>query len=368
MNYCRTDASEANIISRSPLDIVWDKILTFPDDPFSLGLRRVFGKFLEADDNLWLRKFTTLHKIVLKLSPIPLAAQLQISTSDIDAQCSTGGTPLLWAVQGDDSDTVRILLNFGANIHVANFRGVTPIHAAARWSPECLKILLDAVATENSSLTLGDFSYPRSSALVQRTPYMESVVDCRTKAGFTPLHFACVYDITGVCATLLLDYSADIRDQCSIMKNGKFGIGSPLLTATQYNNHATIKLLLARGCHPNDKDPEKMGLLHLAAGAGDLLTLKILLSADVRVKGGMDEDIHGHTPLQAFEKYRPIYCVEDADTREQCREILLTILSRQDPDPANEEASTRTEDFDTTTMEEEPDVFYDFDEAIGTVN
>lgn len=133
------------------------------------------------------------------------------------------------------------------------------------------------------------------------------------------------------------------------------------------NNHAAIRTLLQRGADLNKQDAEKQGVLHVAAVLGDLTTLSILFSADVRVAGSKDEDIFGFNPLQIFDIRRAEYVAEDAATRAHCREMLLEVSTRQDVDPTTTGESSEIEDPEETASEEESDVFYDLEEPLGPI-
>lgn len=341
---------------------MWDKILvSSPNDPFVLGLRRVFGKFLDVDDNLQHRKFTTLHKIVLRLSAIPLADQLLISTADIDVQCSMGGTPLYWAIRRNDSISVQALINCGANTLTATYDyGSTPIHAAAGWSPKSLQILLNTMTPLNRSIDLSSTTFPRILPNILADGNDYSPLEYKDKKGRTPLQFASQFELTGASVLLLLNHLAHV--------NSNSDINTPLLFAIQSNNHPAIKHLLAWDADCNAKDEEQMGVLHLAAGIGNLETLKILLAARIKVKRSWDKDLHGHTPIEVFETDRFANVIEDFDTRAQSKEVFLAILSLQEHSDIVEELDLRVENSDAALSDEELNIFYDFEEPIGTTD
>src|SRR4030095_5603369 len=50
--------------------------------------------------------------------------------ADVNAPDAEGMTPLLWAAHWNDLDTVKLLVNAGANAKAANRYGVTPLHEA----------------------------------------------------------------------------------------------------------------------------------------------------------------------------------------------------------------------------------------------
>lgn len=194
-----------------------------------MQLRKVFDRFLDPAENLRHRKFTMLHKSVLGSSTIPLIAQLQISTADIDAQCSIGGTALSWAIRRDDIIAVKTLLRFGADIHLANIRSQNPIGISCRYSPKSLELLLEVLVAID--LAKDSKSYTKESSAIDRQPSklglpspatsgLKLAVDQKDKDNYTALHKACQWAQTpGEAVTILLDYSADVNACCHESEN-----------------------------------------------------------------------------------------------------------------------------------------------------
>lgn len=332
------------------------KILTLPKhNPLIVDFKRIFGRFLDEKNDLQCHKFSTLHKIILNLSPISLIDQLQTSTSEVNIQCAKGLTPLHWAIRKNDLTSVQTLLNFGADISISDNYGCNSFQLATR-KPELLKILFDTIITRNLAV------YP----YVSKTLPIEYFLKQKTKDGASPIEYASAQERTGASVALLLDHSADINQQ-------GYGSLTPLLWAVINNTHINIRLLLSRGADQNIKSCEKMGVLHLAAGFGDLTTLEILLSEGVQMNGSEDIDIHGRTPLQVFEILRPTISVEDANTRANCRQVLLTILSKQpreqerDPGIGGKEKEKEKGIKIPRDTPENLEIFYDCEEGIQMI-
>ena len=113
-------------------------------------------------------------------------------------------TPLRFAAENGDTDSVRLLLEAGADPNLTDDSGISPLHMAALCASDCIKLLLAAGADPN--------------------------VTCEDR--FTPLHWASYapyqkgtsMSLPDVCH-LLIAYGADISIK---NKNGR----TPLDIAT----------------------------------------------------------------------------------------------------------------------------------------
>lgn len=88
------------------------------------------------EDYLRSQQFTRLHKIVLGLTPghqdwessALLRSMLETSTAELENPDAHGRTVLHWAVTRGDVQIARMLLDFGANVDIADARGNYVIH------------------------------------------------------------------------------------------------------------------------------------------------------------------------------------------------------------------------------------------------
>ncbi len=77
--------------------------------------------------------------------------------ADVDARASDGATALHWAVHRDDAGLVELLLAAGADATIANRYGVQPVSLAAEnGNPAILETLLRAGADANAALSGGE--------------------------------------------------------------------------------------------------------------------------------------------------------------------------------------------------------------------
>jgi ankyrin repeat protein len=179
------------------------------------GADTLFQILKEADIDVLIetQQYSIIHKIVLGLSNLDLANQLEHSTAMIDDVDSKGRTALWWASARGDSESVKILLEHNANIE-AGPTSHSALHVAQ--NADCVRALLAHGAN----------------------------IDCRDEQHRTPLH-ACAYRGTGRGGSIqllecLLDHGADIHART-------YAGHTPLHYAARYGWLEHAKLLVSRG-------------------------------------------------------------------------------------------------------------------------
>jgi len=195
------------------------------------------------------------------------------------------GTALYQVVRDQDVNSVRLLVECGADVNKGNERGHTPLHVAMKWEPEhaldIAKILISNGADVNAGI---------KNELVP-----DGYVD--TSEGKTPLHNA--------AGIWLFDDDLEIHSKIALVKlllshganvNAKDGFGQTPLFKALYTGHIDVmELLIDHGADVNAKNKMDGGtVLHDAAYDGDLESVKFLVShgADVHTR-----DFDGETPL-----------------------------------------------------------------------
>lgn len=134
-------------------------------------------------------------------------------------------TPLMQAARSGDADTVRLLLDAGADVNKRNAGGMTALSwATCANHPEIVQMLLAAGAMVNVPTT-------RCGAAVDSY--------CRT--GCTELHIAALHGSTD-CIPLLLAAGSDIEAQ------DMFG-RTPFILAPLSMNTSTVQALIDRGAN-----------------------------------------------------------------------------------------------------------------------
>mmetsp|Transcript_30427 Transcript_30427/g.47665 ORF Transcript_30427/g.47665 Transcript_30427/m.47665 type:complete len:292 (-) Transcript_30427:281-1156(-) len=143
-----------------------------------------------------------------------------------------GNTPLHLATWLNQKESVKILIEKGASVHVKNRAGNYPVQWAARHNDTTIMKLL-----------------------------IEKGADVKTadNAGFTALHF-CAFANTVEACRILLDNGADVNAQTD---KGY----SPICTAAEHHMTAVAELLIDRGADVVEVEDENgNGPMDLASG------------------------------------------------------------------------------------------------------
>ena len=95
--------------------------------------------------------YTPLDLAEFSVNHKKLAALLVSKGADVNAQASSGATPLFWAVMRDQKDDAQLLLNHGANVNTADAYGDTILDCALRLQyGSLIPLLLDHGADVNA--------------------------------------------------------------------------------------------------------------------------------------------------------------------------------------------------------------------------
>jgi FOG: Ankyrin repeat len=215
-------------------------------------------------------------------------------------------SPFYLPIRNNDLPTLRKLIH-DPGPKARDGRGNSPLlYAAALGSAESMRLLLDAGADPNAAndLDATPLMWCAGDAVKVRMLLSKGAnVNVRSKLGRTPLLIAAAYDGATEAARLLIEKGADVNAA------DKSGI-SVLEQAANVNNLEVARLLLAKGAKVNSVDGGGYTPLLGAAGNGDrnaaMVQLLIEHGAAVNVKSGDAFEIVkngaiaiGHvTPLQ----------------------------------------------------------------------
>lgn len=286
-----------------------------------MALRNVFEKYLDDVDDLSKRGFSPLHRIIFGLSKVDLESYLSLTTAELDIPCALGRTPLFWASIRQNPDHVRILLEHGASISIADRRQQTPLHVAAAYGNyESLELLLakaSALCEKSEAFHLAGYVPNRTWNSISKTyTPMQEYLEVTDLKGRTPLHGAAHSD-QEQHARLLLQYHADIEKPDSVLNR------TPLLLCAYWNHHKVMRVLLDHGARTDVVDSMGMSLLHYAAKFGDAKTMNIL----ARKCRGLDTqcvDSEGRTASETFDQVRCM--LEDSHARNVSRWAFMHLL------------------------------------------
>ena len=304
----------ADALSRSPFDIVWEKRVE--QRPKTAAAAFGLTDATYDVDLLLKRGLLPLHRAVLGISKVDIVAQLESSWSEINMPDFWGRAPLSWAAGKGDIATVKVLLEWMADVTIPDKGGWTFLHHAARAEdPSCIEALLLAGAPINARNTRGNTALAVACSYRDSTehilPFLRFGADVHTpmKDGYTPLATSVKLNHTN-CAKVLFQHGASLD-----------GIGNqaafPIHVAAAYNSHEALTWLLSLTRDHFILDHKGWSLLHHAAYSSDAVTLQILEHEGLRGLSPDLKSLDGQTPWEIFHKIRPETLNEEPETYQE---------------------------------------------------
>lgn len=185
--------------------------------------------------------------------------------ADIDCQDINGESPLLYATRFWSFASMTYLIGKGADVNIANEKGMTPIIVAVNDNNlEKVKLLVDCGTVD---------------------------VNKKESLGRPPLWFSTKHTDMA-CAKLLIDHGADINDRLSS--------GSTLLMDVIQRGHFDFAdLLMEKGAGVNGVNKEGETALIIAAGKNNLTIIENLINRGADITA---QDIDGIDPFFAAQR------------------------------------------------------------------
>ncbi len=211
----------------------------------------------------------------------------------LDYRDANGNTPLIYPVRAKKIDTVRLLIQNGADIDYVNKLDQNAFSIAIMdpHRHEIAKLLVSLGANVNRVNRFGDTPIIQASSLglyesVSLLIDLGANINQRDKYGRTSLMIAAKYDNISI-VNLLISYAANINSKS---KDGK----TALLHATYHGNESVAKLLIANGADINCSDIHGNTPLMCASGYGYSWLVKLFIESGANIN---QENIEGETAL-----------------------------------------------------------------------
>ncbi len=197
---------------------------------------------------------------------------------DVNTPEADGTTALHWAVRLDSLDVTDLLIAAGADVMAANAFDVTPLSLAAiNGNPAMIEKLLEAGADPNATMAEGE-AVIMTAARTGRAEAIRTLVahgadvNLTIAGGQAPLMWEAAEGHVEAMQAFL-DAGADVDARTVVPKNplrtgleGPAPHGfTPLLFAVRAGHIDAVRLLLEAGADVNDKLPDGMSTLVLAA-------------------------------------------------------------------------------------------------------
>ena len=240
--------------------------------------------------------------------------------ADVNAKSAAGATALMWAAA--DPAKVKLLVERGADVKAVSESGRTALLLAAMsdQSAETVRLLLERgadakVLDREQTSTLAAAAYGNDTETVRQLLKANAPVNQANVMGTTPLMNAAANGNVEAVKLLLAagaEVNAVAGPPAAQVKNGTIDLGrfTPLVLASAYGPASLVKVLLDAGANVNAREARGMTPLMYAAATdhGDIEIARMLIarSADLAVKSNAGEtaldwaDKSGSTPLAAL--------------------------------------------------------------------
>ncbi|KAK3095964.1 hypothetical protein FSP39_021368 [Pinctada imbricata] len=221
---------------------------------------------------------------------------MSICPETAEAGDNFGKKPLHYALEYDSVDSVRVLLNHGADVNCITEHGLTPLMAlCSTRDPEHRELLIELLLDAGAELELREFGSQRTAlqyaAMKRNTKDVEALLhrgadpntlDAVGKSPVTNLLFENIkssqrgqdiYADVIAITLILLQSGADI--DLNITNNS-----NPLFVASYLKSNQIVKFLLDNGADPDVKDLRGRSPLLVAINQKDIDTVRVLISGN----------------------------------------------------------------------------------------
>jgi len=201
-------------------------------------------------------------------------------SSSLTALAETPAEAFYSALRSNDLNRIETMLRDGADVNMADDRGITSLMwAVAVGSPEAMQLLIDKGANVNAKNTFNSTALIWAAADPRKVRILidhGADVNAASKLGHTPLEIAAMSDPSAETVRLLISKGANIKAVDNSRK-------TVLYAATSGDDLETIRLLVDAGLDVNAADNTGQTPLMNSASNQNLAAVKLLLSKGVSV-------------------------------------------------------------------------------------
>ena len=192
-------------------------------------------------------------------------------------------TPLLYAINANNTEAVDLLIKFGADVNLMetdNNKFFPLALAVATGKEEMFRKLIDAGARVDR---IGNMGYnllhiAAENDFVEVVPQLISLVNSRADEDITPLHIAVTFGHLRM-VKMLIKNGADVKARYYyIGDNKKRSVRSAMSIAVTKDQLDMVKILIENGADVNEKFDKKVTPLHFAAQLGYIDMAKYLIA------------------------------------------------------------------------------------------
>ena len=200
-----------------------------------------------------------------------------------DSRDREGNTPLFCAAGCGQIEAVNCLLKHGADPFLRGEHGWSLLHAAAQsGNVIIIETLLSKdldVDSRDETLGLTPLMVSIKCDKLEAAKYLlEKGANVRLKTTLREIPILTIASTVGSVAAIKMLLSRG----CSIDSRDDGG-DTPLMHAARCGNTKVVEYLLAQGANPLLRNTSDVGLLHLAALSGNVLTIKAVLSKNLDI-------------------------------------------------------------------------------------
>ena len=212
---------------------------------------------IEAQEGLFLSAANGYTDILMFF--IENGADINACTADHNC------TPLMLAIENGHTNTVNVLIQYGANVALTDDSGFTALHYACidHGSLEVLRYLFENGADVNACSSVTPLMMAIENGHVSAVTFLTergADVTRTDECGYKALHYACINNSSPEVFSCLLEKGADIN---ACLNNGM----TPLMIAAEDSLVNVVTFLIKQGANVDLQDNYGKTALHYALGS-----------------------------------------------------------------------------------------------------